>query len=242
LRGNYSGLTDTDITDGNGGRHNPNNHRAFDIPTMTYLPNGQIDNGPLPTDRPNTVKVFGYYRLPWLHQETWIGFQQAAFQGTPNSTCLSVIGSSSACQWAEGRGNLVNFHRDTTTGDFVVDGVERNSRTDFFTQTDLNLRHEIKVSKSNENLRLGLELNIINLFNQRAVLAVNELAFASAFLIPSRAKRFVGDPGFDWNKLMTGYNYVNEVNAAKLTLSDTYAKPILFQGARNMRVAIKFTF
>src|SRR5207253_9610771 len=38
LRGNYAGLTNSDPTDGNGGRHSPNNHRAFDIPTMTYLP------------------------------------------------------------------------------------------------------------------------------------------------------------------------------------------------------------
>jgi len=55
-------LTNTDPTDGNGGRHSPNNGRAFDLPTMTYLPNGKIDDGPLSTDRPNTAKVFGYYR------------------------------------------------------------------------------------------------------------------------------------------------------------------------------------
>ncbi len=243
LHGNYSGLTDTDITDGNGGRHNPNNHRAFDLPTMTYLPNGKIDDGPLPTDRPNTLKIFGYYRLPWWHQETWIGFQQAAFQGTPNSTCLAVVGSSSACQWAEGRGNFVDYSR-AANGDFVVNGVEHNSRTDFFTQTDLNVRHEIKVSKSNENLRLGLEMNIQNLFNQRAVLARNELTFASSNMLisPSRPTRFPGDPGVDWNKLMTGYDYTQAINSAKLTLSDTYGKPILFQGARNMRLAIKFIF
>ena len=36
LTGNYSGLTDTDPTDGNGGRHAPNNGRAFDLPTMSY--------------------------------------------------------------------------------------------------------------------------------------------------------------------------------------------------------------
>ena len=57
LTGNYAGLTNTDPTDGGGGRHAPNNGRAFDLPTMTYLPSGKIDDGPLATDRPNTGKV-----------------------------------------------------------------------------------------------------------------------------------------------------------------------------------------
>ncbi|MDP9171633.1 MAG: TonB-dependent receptor [Acidobacteriota bacterium] len=41
LTGNYAGLTNSDPTDGGGGRHAPNNGRAFDIPTQTYLPNGK---------------------------------------------------------------------------------------------------------------------------------------------------------------------------------------------------------
>ena len=63
LTGNYAGLTNTDPTDGTGGRHAPNNSRAFDIPTMTYLPNGKIDDGPLSTDRPHTAKAYGLLRL-----------------------------------------------------------------------------------------------------------------------------------------------------------------------------------
>src|SRR5206468_10435748 len=101
LRGNYSGLTDTDPTDANGGRHNPNNGRAFDIPTMTYLPNGKPDDGPLSTDRPHTAKIFGYYRQRWAKMESHLGFNQFAYQGTPISTCLPVVGTSSACQWPE---------------------------------------------------------------------------------------------------------------------------------------------
>ncbi len=92
LTGNYSGLTDTDPTDGNGGRHSPNNGRAFDLPTMTYLPSGKIDDGSLSTDRPHTAKVFGYYRLKWARMETQFGISQAAYQGTPITTCLPVTG------------------------------------------------------------------------------------------------------------------------------------------------------
>src|SRR4029077_7943635 len=101
LKGNYAGLTNTDPTDGNGGRHSPNNGRAFDLPTMTYLPSGKTDNGPLATDRPNTVNLYGYYNLPWLGQNTYWGLSQSIYQGTPISSCLPVVGSSSACQWAE---------------------------------------------------------------------------------------------------------------------------------------------
>ncbi|PYS44695.1 MAG: hypothetical protein DMG13_33470, partial [Acidobacteria bacterium] len=86
LRGNYSGLVDTDPTDAGGGRHSPNNGRAFDLPTMTYLPSGKIDDGPLATDRPHTAKVWGYYRLPWLGQETTFSVSQAFYEGTPISS------------------------------------------------------------------------------------------------------------------------------------------------------------
>src|SRR5205807_7116565 len=73
LTGNYPGLTNTDPTDGTFGRHAPNNSRLFDLPTMTYLPSGKIDDGPLATDRPHTVAGFAYYRLPWKHMETDLG-------------------------------------------------------------------------------------------------------------------------------------------------------------------------
>ena len=98
LRGNYSGLVDTDVTDGGGGRHSPNNGRAFDLPTMGFLPNGKPDDGPLATDRPHTGKVFGGYILRWAKMTTNFGLSQSAFQGTPISTCLPVVGTSSACQ------------------------------------------------------------------------------------------------------------------------------------------------
>jgi hypothetical protein len=249
LTGNYAGLTNTDPTDGGGGRHSPNNGRAFDLPTMTYLPNGKIDDGPLATDRPHTVKMFGYYRLKWLGQETTFGYIQSAFQGTPISTCLSVVGTTSACQWAEGRGNFVQFHRDGATGNLVKDGVIRNDRTEPFFQSDFSFRNSFHVSKDHENRLLTFEADIFNLLNQHSVLAVQEIPFAGGGLVsPVRPgpPRFVGDPGTDWNKVMTGYDYVAAANGAngnaKLTMASRYGLPTVFQGARNMRLAVKFTF
>jgi hypothetical protein len=249
LEGNYAGLTNTDPTDGGGGRHSPNISRAFDIPTMTYLPSGQIDEGPLSTDRPHTAKAYGFYRLRWAGMETLLGVTQAAYQGTPISTCLPVVGTSSACQWAEGRGNFVKFTR-AANGDFQKGDVVNDARTDNFLQTDLSVRHELRVSKDRENLRMTFEVLASNLFNQRAGVSYYEFATPTNMINPSRPKRFPGDLGVDWAKVMKGYNYVDALNGtgafagvqAPLTLASRQGLPQVFQTARNLRLAVRFTF
>jgi len=248
LTGNYAGLTNTDPTDGGGGRHSPNNGRAFDLPNMEYLPSGKIDDGPLSTDRPHTAKLYGFYRVPWKHMETFTGFTQSAFQGSPLNTCLPSVGTGSSCQWAEGRGNFVTFTR-AANGDFVKAGVDQGARSDPFVQTDIFIRHEFAVG---EGKRVSFEANIANLFNQRAAMAFNEVVLGSTAqkLSPSRTSRFAGDPGVDWGKLMNGYNYVDALNAtgafagvsSPLTLAARYGLPQVFQQARNMRLAVRFTF
>ena len=262
LRGNYAGLTNSDPTDGNGGRHSPNNNRAFDIPTMTYLPNGKLDDGPLATDRPHTGKVQGYYRVKWLGMESNIGAIQSAFQGSPISSCIPVVGTSSACQWAEGRGNFVKFHRDPANGNFVVDNVVKNARTSPYFQTDLVVNHQIKVSKQHEQMRLVMEGNAYNVFNQHAATAYYQFVTPANLVSPARLRRFSGDPGVDWNTVMTGYNYVDALNGTgafagtitqvgatgpttvqpPLTLASRYGQPVLYQSARQIRLAVRFVF
>jgi outer membrane receptor protein involved in Fe transport len=250
LTGNYPGLTNSDPTDGTFGRHAPNNSRLFDLPTMTYLPSGKIDDGPLSTDRPHTATGLLYYVLRWgphdKKMETHLGFTQFAFQGTPINSCLPVIGSSSACQWAEGRGNFVQLSR-AANGDIVPGTVVHDARTDPLIQTDFNFRHEIPFQ---ERYRLSFEAALVNLFNQRATEAVYEFMVPTNFVSPSRAVRFPGDPGRDWGKLMNGYNYIDALNGtgafagvqSKLTLASRYGMPNLFQQARNIRLSVRFTF
>ncbi len=266
LTGNYPGLTNSDPTDGSGGRHNPNNTRLFDLPNMTYLPNGKIDDGPLSTDRPNTGKVYGFYRLKWLGMETNFGVIQSAFQGTPINTCLPVVGTSSACQWAEGRGNLVNFTRTpglyqpdpskanfcTACGDFVVSSITNNARTDPYFQTDLVVTHEFKLT---ERYRLKLGANVYNIFNQHSAVAVNENVNGSGsqLVSPTRASRFSGDPQVNWAQIMSAYNYVDAANhtgafaspvetGTPMTLASRYGLPTVFQTARQLRLEVHFTF
>jgi hypothetical protein len=252
LRGNYSGLVDTDPTDANGGRHSPNTGRAFDLPTMTYLPNGKPDDGPLATDRPHTLKVFGYYRQKWFGQETSFGLSQAIYQGTPISSCISTISgtSGSSCQVAEGRGNFADIQRGAN-GDFVKAGVENGKRTPAYLQTDLSIRHEIRVSNEHENYRLVIEGNGYNMLNQHSATSFYQYLIAGTNVIsPTRASRFSGDPRVDWSKLLNGYNYIDALNGtgafagvqSPLTVNNRYGQPQTFQIARQFRFAVRFVF
>ena len=248
LKGNYSGLTDTDPTDANGGRHNPNHGRPFDIPTMTYVPSGEIDFGPLATNRPNTAKIWGYYTLPWRGQKTVIGLSQAIYQGTPLSTCLQVVGSVTSCMWAEGRGNFALLSRDAS-GNIVKNGVDMGARTDAYLQTDLTVRHEFNVGSS-DNYKLVLEGNAYNVFNQHAVTSVFQFISPTNVINPSRPSRFTGDPQTDWGKVMNGFNYIDALNGAgdfagvqsPMTLAGRYGQPQSFQLARQFRFALRFIF
>ena len=60
---------------------------------------------------------------------TLLGVTQSAFQGTPIDSCLAVVGTGSACQWAEGRGNFVRLTR-AANGDIVKGDVVNDARTD----------------------------------------------------------------------------------------------------------------
>jgi hypothetical protein len=213
---------------------------------MTYLPSGKIDDGPLSTDRPHTATGYAYYLLRWKHMETNFGVIQSAFQGTPINSCLPVVGTSSACQWAEGRGNFVKLVRNGD-GSISSNGVVHDARTDPLIQTDFNLRHEIVVK---EGQRIAFEATFINLFNQRATESVYQFMIPTNLVSPTRPSRFSGDPQVDWGKVMNGYNYIDALNAtgafagvqSKLTLANRYGMPNLFQTARNLRLAVRFTF
>ena len=240
LYGNYSGLTDTDITDGNGGRHNANNNRSFDLPEMQYTTSGKVVDGPLGTDRPNVVSGAGSYDLHWHGMVTTLGFIQTIAEGSPRSTCLPVIDSTSSCQFWDQRGQWAQLSRDSS-GNLALGGVNRGARMPVFTQTDFNFGHSFNVSKTNEAMKLTLEFNVINLLNQRADLADNPNPFAQANeWLPFATK--ANPAGYDFQTALTGYNPVALANTQGLILNSEYGRPILFQGARTVRMSARFSF
>jgi hypothetical protein len=111
-----------------------------------------------------------------------------------------------------------------------------------FTQTDFNIGHSFKVSKTNEAMRLAFEFNAGNLLNQHAVLAYNPNPFGRGnewLLFPTNTNPL----GTDVQKFLTGYDVAGEVNAqGGAVLNSRYGKPFLFQNARNIRLGVKLTF
>jgi hypothetical protein len=257
LRGNYEGLTSTDLTDGFGGRNAPNNSRAFDEPYFQSTANGTSADGVLPTDRPNTFKGWAYYRLPWGNrQSTMFGIFQTAYQGTPQSSFIDVGlaggGAPVFPVYIAGRGKFLDVTQDAATGNIAVNDV-RTFRTPWYTQSDLSVVHEIKVNKNNEHQVLGFEANITNALNQRAVTAyytgLNSLDDNIA-LAPN-GQRLV-NPGA-YSTFFSPYDFVSTFNNNFYTgspnnrprpeiLSSWYGKPFLFQQSRMVRFKVRFDF
>lgn len=252
LWGNYTGLTTTDQIDGGStGRDSPDTTRSFDEPFYYFGANGKSNNGPLPTDRPNAFKGYVYYQLPWgKGQTTTIGLFQAAYEGSPVSTYMDIGGMPFGNFVAEatyifGRGKWVNATTDPATGAITL-GNPYTRRTPWFTQSDLNLGHQIKVG---EGKAIGFEAAAFNVLNQRAVTAyyggLNSVNFATP-LVPGNVG--LGAGAATYQALESGYNVSQFINgdaasgAPAVIKSSWYGKPFLYQNARSIRFTLKYTF
>ncbi|WP_263408100.1 TonB-dependent receptor [Terriglobus tenax] len=239
LYGNYPGETSTFVTDSSGGRHAPSNNRSFDVPTMQFTSHGDPLSGPLPTDRPNTFQAFGSFRQKWILGESQLGLSQAIFQGTPVSTAVGTVGSTSAVQFVENQGNFVKVHLDSS-GNLVSDGIIHGYRTPAYTQTDASLSHYVHVSKEHENRKFGVEMNFQNLLNQHAVMAyVEGLTTAAVNLtVPNSTN----PTGYNYQLYETNWDYIGYANSLARNFSNQYGKPSIFQLARQIRIKVAYTF
>ena len=281
FRGNYTGLTNTDLSDGGGGRNAPNNSRAFDEPFFYYGANGKINNGLLPTDRPNVFKGYAYYELPWMHNKlsTNLGIFQYLYQGSPVSSFVDV-GNSFAPDFtlpgnvasAEGgafptyivgRDHWLPVSQDPNTG-AITTGTPYIRRTPWFTQSDLQLSQNYKLS---ETKALNFSVTVPNVLNQRATTAYWESIdsdFYPQFLAPpsaacgaalnppqASAPCTQGLNGYQfYTAAMSPYNYQALLNNAggavgssgAMTVNSMYGKPLYHQVSRTLYMAVKFTF
>ena len=254
LWGNYTGLTTTDQSDGGiTGRNSPDTTRSFDEPFYYFGANGKSTNGPLPTDRPNVLKGYVYYSLPWKHMSTTVGLFQAAYEGSPVSSYIDLSAmfgpSVSEATYIYGRGKVVDMTTDAN-GNITL-GTPYNKRTPWFTQSDLNLAHQIKVG---ERQSLQFEATALNVLNQHAVTAfwagMNSLNFATP-LYPGLDSS--GNPinlasGAElYQVLEGGYNVQQWINGngglvPAVFLNSQYKQPYLYQNGRSLRLAVRFTF
>lgn len=189
------------------GRSDPNVSRAFDLSTGNFDSKGQNVYGLLATDRPHTAKLFLNYSQPWKSGETLISINQIAFSGTPLTSTVGFL----VPVFFAGRGDL--------------------GRTPALTQTDLLIAHTVSLG---ERVKMKLEANITNLFNQAAVTNVDAAFNRSGSINISEADFYKG--GWDVNKL------VNPVNGAAPALNINYKLPNAFQGIRDVRLGMRLTF
>jgi len=258
LRGNYTGLTSSDISDGQlGGRSSPNNSRAFDEPYFQWNANGGSSSGLLPTDRPSTFKGYAYYELPWMKKFTTdFGIFQYVYSGSPMTSYLDVgAGNGAWAVQAWGRGKWVDVTQDPTTG-FITVGSPRTQRTPWYTQTDFSLQQNFKISEAKV---LSFTANFTNLLNQHAVTAYNaditSLNVTNQYIAltnPGQGCAF-GDQCYilDQNLFYAAaerpYNVQDQLNNFKdrgisAALSSAYKTPVYYQLSRNIRIGVKFTF
>jgi hypothetical protein len=263
LRGNYTGLTSSDIADGGyGGRNSPNNSRSFDEPYFSWSANGTSSSGDLPTNRPNTFKGYAYYTLPWSKVSnklsTDLGIFQYLYSGSPVTTYADVgLGGSAWPVDLEGRGKWIDVSQDPGTGAVTV-GNPRNFNTPWYTQSDFNFTQNYKIS---ETKVLSFSAIAANLWNQRSVTAYNEQldsGYAYQSLTPSSAA--CGGPCITvfgqsfYAAAEAPYNVAAILNGnvagggnfftgtSPLTINSQYGKPLYYQLARTLRLAVKFTF
>ena len=141
LTGNYSGLSESDEN----GRTSPNVGRMYDYPIMLFDEDGHPVLGPLPTDRPHQLKVFGVYSAKF-------GLSVGAFQllasGVPVTREALVLSPNNYPTPYRGR---------------MSDG-----RTPTLSQTDLSVQQDLRWG---ERYRLSLALLVTNLFDQDTVIS-----------------------------------------------------------------------
>ncbi len=258
LRGNYTGLTSSDISDGGaGGRASPNNSRAFDEPYFSWNANGGSSSGLLPTDRPNTFKGYAYYEMPWMKRFTTdIGIFQYLYSGSPVTTYADVgLGASAWAVQLFDRGQFANITQDPSTGAITV-GSPETFRTPWYIQSDLQFTQNVKLG---EEKVLSFGATLANLFNQRSVTAYNAQVDTAAgpdqFIAPPSPGCqtlggfcYIGDGNPFYAAAERPYSVSAGLNnfvlsgGTPLALNTQYKTPAYYQIARTIRLQAKFTF
>src|SRR6266568_687240 len=257
LFGNYSGLVNSDEQ----GRDDPNVSRAFDEQEIVWGTNGKPSYGNLATDRPHTFKASGGYSLKWRGMLTTIAGNLGWFIGTPKSTMIAFT-DVDILVYAFGRGDFANIPQDPATGAWILGNVQHGARDPMYTNTDLALTHEFKLSKANEALRLQLQFHALNLFNKDGKLYISGSTdrnrFNDFYLFPdptcSDPQGCASVSTIFRNKFFSGFDPIAAVNdpANGLGRLDSlygtasnqtaHGGPQAFQGGRTLQFMVKVQF
>lgn len=252
FRGNYTGLTSSDLSDGGiAGRNAPNNSRAFDEPYFSWDSYGKSSSGLLPTDRPNKFKVNAYYDLKWARKlDTTFGLFQYFYQGSPKTTFMDVgyyIGGQPGFPVdVFDRGKWADITQQPNSGVVTV-GTPHVERTPWYIQTNFNFVQAYNMSNGKQ---LSFSATFTNLLNQHSITAYWEQAdtlYAGEFLTPNNT--FIGNGPDFYSAAMHPYNVSALLNnslsnptGGPVTINSLYGKPLYYQLPRQIRLQLQYTF
>ncbi len=253
FRGNYTGLTSSDLSDGDsGGRNAPNNSRAFDEPYFSYNSMGGSSSGLLPTDRPNKLKGYAYYQLKYLRKMTSnLGMFSYIYQGSPNTSFIQDVGYPSSGGFPVqvfNRGVWADVGQSAATGAITI-GTPHVYRNPLFVQSDFNFEQGYQVSESKT---VTFSATFTNLFNEHAVTAVNEQIDSNSSYINNSqystlGGNYVGAGVPFYAAAEAPYNVTNMlsnggVSGGPQTINSAYGKPLYYQNPRTIRLQVHFNF
>jgi hypothetical protein len=249
FRGNYTGLTSSDLADAGGGRNSPNNSRSFDEMYFQYNDNGGSSSGLLPTDRPNKFKGYAYYRLNYLKKlATDFGIFQTIYQGSPNTSYTDVGDGPGFPVDVVNRGKWVNVTQNASTGAVSVSNAF-TYRNPWYKQSDLNVTESYKVTESKT---VSFVATFTNVLNEHAVTAVNSQinsGVTGSWLNPQGL--FLADGLAFYGAATQPYNLQTQLNSSTIsdfadtyttTINSQYGKPLYYQLPRTLRLQATFTF
>jgi Carboxypeptidase regulatory-like domain len=231
LYGNYAGLASSDeiVTPTTGGafptsqqqsgtlaRTGSNVNGGWDIDEILWDSKGHLDVlGRLATDRPVVARIYGAYSFRF---GTQIGALFNGSSGTPMSTYVNTLNGYQV--FVNGRGDM--------------------GRSPVLTRTDLLVSHTLTARKTQ---RIRLELNFINLFNQKTATHIfNTLNRGAGGIAAARPSSAIDLSNVD---LAKGYDYralIRRSPDGANAFDPRYGKPDLFQAGLQGQFSIKFIF
>ncbi len=193
-------------------REGGNVNRGWDLDDAMFDSHGNLDVlGRLATDRPVVAKFYGGYTIG----RTQLGGLVYVGSGTPMTTYVNSVNQTEI--YVDGRGNM--------------------GRTPVFSKTDLLVSHELPMAG---NKRLRLELNVLNLFNQKTTRHV--FNFLNRGGGTARASSAIDLGEFD---LYKGYDYNALIKATpdgQNAYDPRYGMDDLFEQGTQGQISVKFLF
>jgi hypothetical protein len=228
LYGNYSGLASSDEIHtpttgvssataqqqaGSISRPGSNVNRAWDLEDLLFDASGNLDpRGRLATDRPHVVKLYGAYQFDF---GTQLGLFFYGGSGTPMTTYVNTANQTEVM--VNGRGDM--------------------GRTPALTRTDFLLSHELDLTGGR---RIRLELNVLNLFNQKTARHLFNNVNRGAGLPRGSAAADLSNvnlsQGYDYNALILA----SPEGAG--AYDPRYGQPDLFEDGARGQFLVKFLF